>query len=348
MAASLQCSPDVGHSDKQPVLLVPRTAVTFKIQWEWNFALALSHQGIPWCGVSPPGNQLGDTQLAGEYDTYAIRTLYRRSGNRKIAIVGHSLGGMQPRWPLRFWPDTRAMVADMIGTAPDNQGAGAERTFIDVCPPTGQCRLNFWQGATGSNFIKALNSCSEMFSGIDYTVLYSTNDGLVQPQDTPLHGPGSPERIDRSVCSQTFMPAVTPQAGAIGATQFTAAVASGIANAPRSDAEPPLECYVTATCTGARAPTLQICTSTTPRPVRVGSRVVVRVSVHTDQGGSPAPAPVVTVSLAGHRRTTDATGRARFRIRLKYARAYQLTATRTGTNPASTRIKVRRAPRGAQ
>lgn len=196
-----------------------------------------------------------------------------------------------------------------------------------------------------------------MFSGIDYTVLYSTNDGLGQPQDTPLHGPGSYrrialqdvcERIDRSVCSQTFMPAVTPQAGAIGATQFTAAVASGIANAPRSDAEPPLECYVTATCTGARAPTLQICTSTTPRPVRVGSRVVVRVSVHTDQGGSPAPAPVVTVSLAGHRRTTDATGRARFRIRLKYARAYQLTATRTGTNPASTRIKVRRAPRGAQ
>jgi hypothetical protein len=27
---------------------------------------------------------------------------------------------MQHRWALRFWPDTRAMVADDIGIAPDN------------------------------------------------------------------------------------------------------------------------------------------------------------------------------------------------------------------------------------
>jgi hypothetical protein len=62
----------------------------------------LSNLGIPWCGVTPPDNQLGDTQLAGEYDVYAIRYLYHQSGERKVAIVGHSQSGMQPRWPLRI------------------------------------------------------------------------------------------------------------------------------------------------------------------------------------------------------------------------------------------------------
>lgn len=191
LAASLTCSNAVGHSTKEPVLLVPGTAATFHSQWSWNFAVELSRHGIPWCGVTPPLRQLGDTQLAAEYDTYAIRYLYQHSGNRKIAIVGHSQGGMQPRWSLRFWPDTRAMVTDMVGISPDNQGATAERAVCSITGLAHTCPINFWQGATGSNFIQALNSGQQMFPGIDYTVIWSTSDELVQRQDTPLYGPGS-------------------------------------------------------------------------------------------------------------------------------------------------------------
>lgn len=36
------------------------------------------------------------------------------------AVLGHSQGGMVMRWSLRFWPDTRAMVADVIGMAGSN------------------------------------------------------------------------------------------------------------------------------------------------------------------------------------------------------------------------------------
>jgi pimeloyl-ACP methyl ester carboxylesterase len=195
LAASLTCSPDVGHSNKEPVLLVPGTWGTFQNYWSWNLAPELSSLGIPWCGVTPPYHQLGDTQIAGEYDAYAIRYLYHHSGNRKIAIFGHSQGGMQPRWALRFWPDTRNMVADDIGIAPDNQGATLERQICTVTQTVKTCPLNFWQGAPGSNFIQALNSRAQMFPGIDYTVIYSTNDLLVQPKDTPLSGAGSYRRI---------------------------------------------------------------------------------------------------------------------------------------------------------
>jgi triacylglycerol esterase/lipase EstA (alpha/beta hydrolase family) len=205
LASALVCSPNVGRSHREPVLFVPGTGETFPAFFQWSYANELSNLGIPWCGISPPYRQLGDVQIGGEYDAYAIRTLYRRSGDRKIAIVGHSQGGMQPRWALRFWPDTRAMVADDIGIAPDNQGTTNGRTLVDVCAPAGDCPLNFWQQATGSHFIQALNSRQQMFTGIDYTVIYSTTDSVVLPQDTPLDGAGSYRRIAlQSICPADF------------------------------------------------------------------------------------------------------------------------------------------------
>ncbi len=173
------------------MLRVPGTLAPFKSQSAWTYAPGLTKEGIPWWGVTPPLRQLGDTALAAEYDVSAIRYLFHHSGNRKIAIVGHSQGGMQPRWALRFWPDTRAMVADMVGISPDNQGASLERWGCTVLAPVDHCPINFLQGATGSHFIAALNSGSEMFPGIDYSVIYSNEDEVVQKQDTPLYGPGS-------------------------------------------------------------------------------------------------------------------------------------------------------------
>ena len=54
----------------------------------------------------------------------------RRAGER-IAVMGHSQGGMSMRWALRFWPDTRAMVDDVIGMAGSNHGT----TVRTVCVP---------------------------------------------------------------------------------------------------------------------------------------------------------------------------------------------------------------------
>lgn len=71
------------------------TSQTTESQYSWNFEPALAQAGIPRCAVSPPAYSMGDIQVAAEYDTYAIRTMSKAAG-RKITVIGHSQGGMQP------------------------------------------------------------------------------------------------------------------------------------------------------------------------------------------------------------------------------------------------------------
>jgi hypothetical protein len=124
-----------------------------------------------------PDHTLGDIQTAGEYLVYAIRTMYARA-HRRIAILGHSQGGMSMRWALRFWPDTRSMVGDVIGMAGTNHGTTALapcRVGLTSCVPAD------WQQAAGSKFIAALNSHTETFPTISYTEIYTHTDEVVVP-----------------------------------------------------------------------------------------------------------------------------------------------------------------------
>ena len=187
--ASLQCTGNVSGASRAPVLLVPGTGSSPPRNFGWNWEPALNDLGIPWCAVTLPDNALGDIQDAGEYVVNAIRTMYSRSG-RKIAIIGHSQGGMVPRWALRFWPDTRAMVDDDIGFAASNHGTtGAKYTCMNGCAPA------VWQQEDTAEFIKALNSYQETFPGISYTEVYTKRDEVVTPNSddngsSSLHGGG--------------------------------------------------------------------------------------------------------------------------------------------------------------
>jgi hypothetical protein len=187
--ASLECSAGVDHASRAPVLLVPGTGATPKDNWSWTYEPAFNMIGVPWCALTSPEHANGDVQVNGEYVVNAIRTMYARAG-RKIAIVGHSQGGMVPRWALRFWPDTRAMVDDVIGFAATNHGT--TRAAL-TCNPT--CSAATWQQRDDSNFIKALNSFQESFPGISYTEIYTHTDEVVTPNDdsngsSSIHGGG--------------------------------------------------------------------------------------------------------------------------------------------------------------
>jgi triacylglycerol esterase/lipase EstA (alpha/beta hydrolase family) len=293
LAAGLQCSGGLA-TGPAPVLLVPGTGSNPQHNFSWNWEPALNNLGIPWCAVTLPDNALGDIQIAGEYVVNAIRVMHAGAG-RRISIIGHSQGGMVPRWALRFWPDTRAMVDDQIGLAPSNHGTStAHATCGNGCAPA------IWQQADDAAFIKALNSYQETFPGISYTDVYTHTDEEVQPNSddtgsSSLHGgggaitnvaiqticpgdmsehnglgtvdntayalaidalanpgPANPSRIDASsVCSTPLMPGVNPATFPADASQALQDDLTNIATHPPTSTEPPLKCYVNASCANA-------------------------------------------------------------------------------------------------
>lgn len=174
LRGALNCNRDVRDASVEPVLLNPATGVTPAKNYSWNWEPALDALGIPWCTYTAPHNSLEDIQVSGEYLVYAIRKVHRIAG-RPIAVMGHSQGGMSMRWPLRFWPDTRSMVDDVIGFAGSNHGTDSELLNGDSMPPAN------WQQGANSNFLAALNSRAETFAGISYTNIYSHRDEVVTP-----------------------------------------------------------------------------------------------------------------------------------------------------------------------
>jgi pimeloyl-ACP methyl ester carboxylesterase len=192
LRASLYCQPSVRHAKAEPVLLNPATGVTVSQNFSWNWEPALTKLGIPWCAYNAPQHTLGNIEVSGEYLVYAIRTVHALAG-RQIAVMGHSQGGMSMRWALRFWPDTRGMVADVIGFSGSNHGTtllSTEDCALEGCEPAS------FQQASDSNFVAALNSGAETFPGISYTEIWTHTDEVVEPNGSAatasaaVHGGG--------------------------------------------------------------------------------------------------------------------------------------------------------------
>lgn len=291
LRASLRCSKDVGASHRTPVLVLSGTAIDTPSMYGWNLERALAQEQVPYCASDQAGElrrNMDDLQVRGEYVTYGIRRLHALSGKR-IAVIGHSQGGMIPRWSLRFWPGARAMVKEVIGVAADNHGT---TTAGPVC--AAGCSAASRQQAPDAQFMRALNSRAETFRGIDYTQIYSYTDTFVAPngpdggtsslsgpgritnvaiqdicpldvaehlligtvdpvawalsRDALAHsGPANPKRIPANVCAQALMPGVDPATAAPELAAAAAYFASSFAY-PQVPAEPPLRCYVTASC----------------------------------------------------------------------------------------------------
>jgi hypothetical protein len=208
--AALTCTQNMSRG-RQTVLLVPGTTVTPREDYSWNWFRALDKLGRPYCAVTLPQNTTGDTQIASEYVVNAIRTIYTRTG-RKVQVMGHSQGGTEPRFALRFWPDLRSKVDDYIAFAATNHGTP---TIHLLCTPS--CTPALWQQLENSNYIKAMNSYQETFAGISYTQIYTHLDQFVQPNldntgTTSLSGPGE----ITNVATQDICPANLAEHIAVG------------------------------------------------------------------------------------------------------------------------------------
>ena len=289
---SLTCTEEPTDGTGPAVLLVHGTNLTYEDNFGWNYLPALQQLGRLACGVDLPVYGMHDIQVAAEYVVHAIRTVADRSG-APIQVVGFSQGGMIPRWALRWWPDTRPLVEEVVGLAPSNHGtATASATCSDQCYPA------YWQQRLEAAFIAALNSHTETFEAIEYTSVYTRYDEIVQPNlddtgsssldgdgnvtnvatqdvcpnNTAEHlalgsydpvgyaiaidaienpGPADPGRIPLEVCAQTLMPGVEATTFAQDYATMLATIDEANQAADQIPEEPPLACYVTASCTQA-------------------------------------------------------------------------------------------------
>lgn len=177
LAASVACTPPAaGSGVHRPVLLVHGTGLTPAQSWAWNYGVVLPRSGYPTCTVALPQAALGDIQVASEYVVYAVDMMAAR-WQSSVNIIGHSQGGIEPRWALRWWPGLRSRVDHYIGLASPNHGIYA----ADACADSRDCWPAVWQMAQGSHLLAALNRPSEAPGPTSYTNIYSQTDDLVQP-----------------------------------------------------------------------------------------------------------------------------------------------------------------------
>ena len=128
------------------------------------------------------------------------------TGASQADLVGHSQGGMMPRYYLRFLGGA-AKVHTLVGLAPSNHGTtleglftlagyfpGADAFLGVLCPACSQ-------QAAGSAFLQKLNSGSETVPGVSYTVIESANDEVVTPYTSAfLSGAGVDNILLQSQC----------------------------------------------------------------------------------------------------------------------------------------------------
>ena len=300
LARSVRCTTNLVSARREPVVFVTPTLVNPDEAY-FGYERAFDAKGIPYCTITVPYFTTEDIQLSAEYVVYAIRAVHAET-DRKVALLGWSQGGgPEPRWALRFWPDVRPMVDDLIDLEAPNHGTIVVHSVCaggvclnPICYAT--CVPALWQQADNSNFTAALNSGQETFPGIAYTNVYSHTSQFVQPNlnnggTTSLHGgggeitnlamqdicplnvadhlayyydpvgyavvmdalehpgPADAARIDRSVCTQISMPYVNvTDIPTYTLHIYNAIFVDRLHAEPQTTAEPPLKCYVTASC----------------------------------------------------------------------------------------------------
>ena len=173
------CRPPARHP--YPVVILHGTFLNQSILWD---AAARALQRLHYCvfaldyGNSPlPGvNGVGDIPTsARQLQTFVDRVL-ATTGAAKVTIVGHSQGGMMPRYYIKFLGGA-FKVDDLVGFSPSNHG-----TTTPLAPPAGMLGCTSCaQQAAGSPFLQQLNAGDQTPAPVTYTVLETRNDEVVTP-----------------------------------------------------------------------------------------------------------------------------------------------------------------------
>jgi pimeloyl-ACP methyl ester carboxylesterase len=172
LSHALSC-PASFSSEHEPVLFVHGTTLNTDTNWSWNYGKTLPANGYDVCLVNLPDRARADMQESTEYVVHAIRAMSQLSG-KKVDVVGFSQGPLEPRWAIKWWPEIRGLVDDLVAQA------GVAHGFTEtegICFQS--CVAPFWQMKPESQFLAALNAGDETPGDVSYTSVYSRTDQFV-------------------------------------------------------------------------------------------------------------------------------------------------------------------------
>ena len=205
------CRPEPAHP--YPVVLVPGTLEGMSYNWftlspllrnsgycvfALNYGQDPSHPlGLP--GAVPAGGTGEIAASASELAAFVDRVL-AATGAPEVDVVGHSQGGMMPRYYLRFLGGA-AKVHSLVGISPSNHGTTVDglTTLFELAgaKELGTAGIGVACGAAceeqlaGSAFLQQLNAGGDTVPGVAYTVIETRYDEVVTPYSSAfLSGPG--------------------------------------------------------------------------------------------------------------------------------------------------------------
>ena len=130
---------------------------------------------------------------AAELRTFVEQVVLPRTGATQVDLVGHSLGGMMPRYYIKFLGGY-TKVRHLVGIAPSNHGSTLDGlsgigTFLGITALLGRGTPSLADQAQGSAFMKKMDTCpfglpaADICAGdpVKYTVIQTTQDRIVTP-----------------------------------------------------------------------------------------------------------------------------------------------------------------------
>ncbi|MEU3608180.1 alpha/beta fold hydrolase [Streptomyces sp. NPDC035033] len=205
------CKPSAAHP--RPVVLVHGTFGNSVDNW---LALAPYLVNRGYCVYSLDYGQLPNVPFfhglgpieksAGQLDAFVDRVL-AATGAPEADLVGHSQGGMMPRWYLKFLGGAEKVNA-LVGIAPDNHGTtllgltrllpyfpGAEDLLKETTP-------GLADQIAGSAFLTRLNEGGDTVPGVRYHVIATKYDEVVTPYRSQfLSGPNVTNVLVQDKCA---------------------------------------------------------------------------------------------------------------------------------------------------
>jgi pimeloyl-ACP methyl ester carboxylesterase len=191
-ADNWSCKPSADHPD--PVILVNGTFANMDDNWQAASPL-LANNGycvyaFNYGGASAasPVQGTGDIAASAAQLATFVNTVLAATGTAKVDLVGHSQGGMMPRYYLNFLGGA-AKVDALVALAPSNYGttldgltklASLLGVSSEINGPLSAACLACVEQEQGSAFLAGLNAAPTVAS-VRYVVIESVDDEVVTP-----------------------------------------------------------------------------------------------------------------------------------------------------------------------